>query len=70
MTSQTQPIVAVNDSQAMPQFGLRVFQMPPDTTEEVVKLAIDEDYRSVDTASMYRNEDGVGRPCSDGLTSS
>jgi 2,5-diketo-D-gluconate reductase A len=61
MTSQTQPSIALNDGRAMPQFGLGVFQTPPDATEEVVKLAIDEGYRSVDTASMYRNEDGVGR---------
>jgi len=61
MTSQTQPTVALNDGAVMPQFGLGVFQTPPDATEEVVKLAVDEGYRLVDTASMYRNEDGVGR---------
>ena len=60
MTSQTQPTVALNDGAAMPQFGLGVFQTPPDETERVVKMAVDEGYRLVDTASMYRNEDGVG----------
>ena len=44
----------------MPQFGLGVFQTPPDETERVVKMAVDEGYRLVDTASMYRNEEGVG----------
>ena len=44
----------------MPQFGLGVFQTPPDETERVVRLAVDQGYRLVDTASMYRNEDGVG----------
>ncbi len=61
MTSETQPTVALNDGASMPQFGLGVFQTPPDATEEVVKLAVDEGYRLVDTASMYRNEDGVGQ---------
>jgi 2,5-diketo-D-gluconate reductase A len=61
MTSQTQPTVALNDGAAMPQFGLGVFQTPPDATEQVVKMAVDQGYRSVDTAAMYRNEDGVGR---------
>ena len=61
MTSKTQPTVALNDGAAMPQFGLGVFQTPPDETERVVKMAVDEGYRLVDTASMYRNEDGVGR---------
>jgi 2,5-diketo-D-gluconate reductase A len=60
MTSQTQPTLALNDGAAMPQFGLGVFQTPPDATEQVVKLAVEQGYRSVDTASVYRNEDGVG----------
>src|ERR1700690_1031159 len=60
MTSQTQPTVALNDGAAMPQFGLGVFQTPPDETERIVRMAVDEGYRLVDTASMYRNEQGVG----------
>ena len=44
----------------MPQFGLGVFQTPPETTARVVKMAVEEGYRAVDTASMYRNEEGVG----------
>jgi 2,5-diketo-D-gluconate reductase A len=60
VTHQTQPTVALNDGPAMPQFGLGVFQTPPDETEQVVKMAVDEGYRLVDTASMYRNEEGVG----------
>jgi 2,5-diketo-D-gluconate reductase A len=61
MTSETEPTVALNDGAAMPQFGLGVYQTPADATEQVVALAVDEGYRSVDTASMYRNEDGVGQ---------
>ena len=41
MTSATQPTVALNDGASMPQFGLGVFQTPPDATEQVVKLAVD-----------------------------
>jgi len=61
MTDQTQPAVVLNDGVAMPQFGLGVFQTPPETTAQVVKMAVDEGYRAVDTASMYRNEEGVGK---------
>ena len=61
MTNETQPTVALNDGAAMPQFGLGVFQTPPDATEQVVRMAVGEGYRLVDTAAMYRNEDGVGR---------
>ena len=60
MTDQTQPAVALNDGAAMPQFGLGVFQTPPDATEQVVRMAVEEGYRLIDTASMYRNEEGVG----------
>ncbi len=55
-----QPIVTLNDGVTMPQFGLGVFQTPPDTAAEVVRQAVADGYRLVDTASMYRNEEGVG----------
>lgn len=60
MTDQTHPAVVLNDGLQMPQFGLGVSQIPPDTTVQVVKMAVDEGYRAVDTASVYRNEEGVG----------
>ena len=61
MTSYTQPTVALNDGAIMPQFGLGLFQTPPDVTEQIVRMAVDEGYCLVDTAAMYRNEDGVGK---------
>jgi 2,5-diketo-D-gluconate reductase A len=45
----------------MPQVGYGVFQIPPRETEEAVRTALDAGYRSLDTAAMYRNEEGVGR---------
>lgn len=62
MADQTQPILVLNDGASMPQFGLGVFQTPPETTAQVVRQAVDIGYRAVDTASMYRNEEGVGEP--------
>jgi 2,5-diketo-D-gluconate reductase A len=61
MTSHVQPTLALNDGATMPQFGLGVFQTPPDATERIVRMAVGDDYRLVDTASMYRNEEGVGK---------
>ena len=61
MTTHPETIVALNDGASMPQFGLGVFQTPPDETEQIVGMAVGEGYRLVDTASMYRNEEGVGR---------
>ncbi len=60
MADQTEPMVTLNNGVSMPQFGLGVFQTPPETTAEIVRLAVDMGYRAVDTASMYRNEEGVG----------
>lgn len=55
-----QPTVALNDGAQMPQFGLGVWQTPPEQAAEVVKTAIEAGYRAVDTAAVYRNEAGVG----------
>jgi 2,5-diketo-D-gluconate reductase A len=60
MTGETHPTVALNNGVAMPQFGLGVFQTPPETTAFVVKQAVEAGYRAVDTAAAYRNEEGVG----------
>ena len=45
----------------MPQIGFGVFRIPDDQTERVVLEAIESGYRSIDTASLYGNEVGVGR---------
>ena len=60
MTGEKQPTVALNSGVAMPQFGLGVFQTPPETTVHVVRQAVEAGYRAVDTAAAYRNEEGVG----------
>jgi 2,5-diketo-D-gluconate reductase A len=55
------PTVTLNTGAAIPQLGFGVFQVPPVDTERVVRDALDAGYRSIDTAAMYRNEEGVGR---------
>ena len=53
---------ALNNGGRMPWLGLGVFQIPDDAeAETVARTAIDEGYRSVDTAALYGNERGVGR---------
>lgn len=54
------PEVELNDGIVVPQVGLGVFQVPPEDTERVVADAFAAGYRSVDTATRYDNEDGVG----------
>jgi diketogulonate reductase-like aldo/keto reductase len=41
--------------------GFGVFQVSPDEVQAVVETALQTGYRLLDTAAMYRNEDGVGR---------
>lgn len=55
------PTVRLNTGAAMPQLGFGVFQVPPQDVERVVTVALEAGYRSLDTAAMYRNEEGVGR---------
>lgn len=45
----------------MPQIGFGVFRIPDEDTERTVLEAIECGYRSIDTASLYGNEAGVGR---------
>lgn len=55
-----QPTVSLNTGASMPQLGFGVFRVPPAEAAEVVAMALEAGYRSVDTAAMYGNESGVG----------
>lgn len=51
-----------SDGQSIPQLGLGVYKVDDDNiAAEVVRTAIEAGYRLIDTASMYLNEEGVGR---------
>jgi 2,5-diketo-D-gluconate reductase A len=55
------PTLRLNNGIEMPQIGFGVFRIADDATEQAVLTAIDAGYRSIDTASLYGNEAGVGR---------
>lgn len=55
------PAITLNNGVAMPQIGFGVFQVPNDETEAAVAAALAAGYRSIDTAAVYGNEEGVGR---------
>jgi 2,5-diketo-D-gluconate reductase A len=59
------PTVDLNDGTTIPQLGFGTFQVPPEDTAEVVGHAFEIGYRHIDTAQMYRNEEGVGRAIAD-----
>lgn len=45
----------------MPYLGLGVFKTPNDQIEKAVHWALDAGYRHIDTAALYKNEDGLGK---------
>ncbi|WP_051874534.1 aldo/keto reductase [Streptomyces exfoliatus] len=45
----------------MPQLGFGVWQVPDDEAASAVATALEAGYRSIDTAAIYRNEQGTGR---------
>ena len=52
--------VQLNTGAKMPIIGFGVFQIPQDTTTQIVLDAIRAGYRSFDTAASYGNEKAVG----------
>jgi diketogulonate reductase-like aldo/keto reductase len=62
LTEGLKTTTALANGVRMPWEGLGVFQIDSDAeAENVVRTGIDLGYRSVDTASIYGNERGVGR---------
>ncbi|HRW18905.1 MAG TPA: aldo/keto reductase [Dermatophilaceae bacterium] len=45
----------------VPQLGFGVWQVPDESVDEAVAVALDAGYRHIDTARIYGNEAGVGR---------
>jgi len=59
------PTVHLNNGVSIPQLGFGVFQVPPEDTADVVTVALEAGYRSIDTAAGYNNEEGVGKAIAD-----
>ncbi|MEU8078505.1 aldo/keto reductase [Catellatospora citrea] len=55
------PDVTLNNGVLMPQLGFGVWQVDDDAAEHAVTTALEAGYRSIDTAKIYGNEQGVGR---------
>jgi len=60
MSTATIPSLSLNNGTTIPQLGFGTFKIPPERTRELVTAALDTGYRHLDTAQMYRNENGVG----------
>jgi 2,5-diketo-D-gluconate reductase A len=53
-------IARLNDGREMPLLGFGTWQIPNEDASGLVRTAIGAGYRLIDTASIYRNEAGVG----------
>lgn len=56
----TVPSVTLNSGYDIPQLGFGVFLVPPAEAEKAVSEALEVGYRHIDTAAIYKNEEGVG----------
>jgi len=66
--SHLQDAVALNNGVHMPWFGLGVFKVQEgNEVIDSVKAAIKNGYRSIDTAAIYRNEEGVGQAIAESI---
>lgn len=52
--------VPLNDGRDMPRIGFGVWRIEDHDAERLVGAALDSGYRSIDTATVYGNEAGVG----------
>ena len=50
----------INTNNIVPRIGLGTYNMNSQEAEEMTYAAIEYGYRHIDTAAVYRNEDGVG----------
>ncbi|MED3550652.1 aldo/keto reductase [Cytobacillus praedii] len=68
MVKNLQDTTTLHNGVKMPWFGLGVFKVKegPELVN-AVKTAIKHGYRSVDTAAIYENEEGVGKGIQEGL---
>ncbi|MBK1788761.1 aldo/keto reductase [Prauserella cavernicola] len=53
--------VELNNGARIPQLGFGVYKIPDDEVVTAVTTAFEAGYRSIDTATLYRNERGVGQ---------
>jgi 2,5-diketo-D-gluconate reductase A len=60
-STESVPLVRLRDGVEIPQLGFGVFQVPPEDTADVVRMALSTGYRHIDTAAAYENEAPVGQ---------
>jgi len=59
------PALALRSGPAMPLLGFGTWQIRGESAYQAVRAALDAGYRHLDTATMYGNQDEVGRALAD-----
>ena len=55
-------VIHLNDGREMPLLGLGVYKATDDgELKQAISDAVSSGYRLIDTASFYKNEEGVGK---------
>jgi Aldo/keto reductases, related to diketogulonate reductase len=54
-------VIKLQDGNVMPQLGLGVWKASNEEVVTAIHKALEVGYRSIDTATAYKNEDGVGQ---------
>ncbi|EKO3983072.1 aldo/keto reductase [Vibrio fluvialis] len=60
-----QAFIQLSDGNTIPQVGLGVWQASQDQAKTAVSHALKSGYHHIDTASIYQNEEGVGKGIKD-----
>src|SRR5690606_32266950 len=55
------PMISLKDGNKIPQLGFGLWQVTDEEAERSVLEAIKTGYRSIDSAQVYQNENGLGR---------
>jgi diketogulonate reductase-like aldo/keto reductase len=59
------PSLRLNNGVLLPQLGYGVYKVPAPDCSGLVRQALETGYRSIDTAALYGNEEGVGQAVRD-----
>ncbi len=65
MTATENPVVDLGGGVAMPMVGFGTWQLQGQMAYEATRHALQVGYRHIDTATMYRNEEQIGRAIAD-----
>ncbi len=65
MTATEHPVVDLGGGVAMPMVGFGTWQLQGQMAYEATRHALQVGYRHIDTATMYRNEEQIGRAIAD-----